>query len=231
MTVDGKGPTKHQLKSNATRTALLDAAGEVFARDGYERAQIDEIAKLSGRTRGAVYSQYRTKEQLFFALQERRIQAAGEMMRANIDKHPGDVKQSLEELKQFYAELVDPDSDILSLELKLYAVRNPDCREAWRARYANLYSPNDDGQEFEEAFGVTNESGRSQIRSRMLALSAVKSGLVLAMRFMPKELSPEETSLLLKEIFEGLFPSIANPKHKQGSSRSKKSQAGSRRKK
>jgi AcrR family transcriptional regulator len=71
-----KPPTKNQLKSEATRTALLQAAEAIFERDGFERAQIDEIAKKSGRTRVAVYAQYKTKEQLFFALQEHRIESA-----------------------------------------------------------------------------------------------------------------------------------------------------------
>jgi hypothetical protein len=63
-----------------------------------------------------------------------------------------------------------------------------------------------DGPEFAEACGISQAVGRSHMESRLLALTALKSGLILAMRFMPEELSPKESRLLLKEIFDGLFP-------------------------
>jgi AcrR family transcriptional regulator len=199
--------SKHQLKSEATRNALLEAAEEIFARDGYERAQIDEIAKLSGRTRGAVYSQYRTKEQLFFALQEQRMNVAAEKLRAAIARHPNDAPQSLADLRELYSDLDHSDAEILDLELKLYAVRNPDCREEWRDHYSKMYAA-DNEREFEEVFGIVEEPNHAHVHSRILALSAVKSGLVLAMRFMPQELPPTQIQMLLKEIFDGLFPPL-----------------------
>lgn len=211
MKTPEKAPTKHQLKSEATRVALLEAAEAIFARDGYERAQIDEIAKQSGRTRGAVYSQYKTKEQLFFALQEQRMLSAADKIRAAVATHPDDVKQSLEDLKTLYADLDHTDLEILDLELKLYAVRNPQCREEWRKRYATFYSANN-AREFETAFGVSEQAGRSRLRNRILALSAVKSGLVLAMRFMPQEFTATQTEMLLKEVFDGLFPESKDAK-------------------
>lgn len=207
MANPAKTRTKHQVKTEATRIALVEAAEMIFARDGYERAQIDEIAKQSGRTRGAVYANYKTKESLFFAVQERRIQLAAEKMLKAIARHPHDPAQSLRDLKNVYAELDDTDGDILDLELKLYAVRNPDCREAWRERYASLYTQGRDF-EFAATFGVADERGRSQVYNRMLGLAAIKSGLVLAMRFMPQELSPKQTALVLKEVFDGLFPTV-----------------------
>lgn len=196
-------PTKHQLKSEATRSALLKAAEEIFARDGYERAQIDEIGKLSGRTRGAVYAQYKTKEQLFFALQEQRIDSAGKKMTAALAKLPR-ADQRLNALRELYSDLRDSDAAVLDLELKLYAVRNTASREDWREHYERMFQL--DTPKFAEAFAIAEEPGRSHLRSRLLALSALKSGLILAMRFMPEEFTPKETKLLLKEIFDGLFP-------------------------
>lgn len=213
-----KPPTKHQLKSEATRTALLKAAEEIFARDGYERAQIDEIAKLSGRTRGAVYSQYKTKEQLFFALQEQRIETAGKTMEAALAKHPTSAEDRLAALRDFYSDLRDADTAVLDLELKLYAMRNPGSREEWRDHYARIFQL--DTPRFSETFGVSEGAGHSHIRSRLLALTAIKSGLILAARFMPEDFTQKEIKLLLKEIFDGLFPSAQS-----GKSRSPKAHA------
>ena len=59
---------KHQQKSEATRRKLIDAALRIFARDGFEAARLEDIAKESGHTRGAFYANFDTKEDLFLAL-------------------------------------------------------------------------------------------------------------------------------------------------------------------
>jgi AcrR family transcriptional regulator len=47
-----------------TRQRLLDAAAEVFAEKGYERAGVQEIARRAGLTTGAIYSRFSGKAQL-----------------------------------------------------------------------------------------------------------------------------------------------------------------------
>jgi AcrR family transcriptional regulator len=66
------GLTKHQVKTEATLRSVLDASERVFVRDGYERAQIETIAAEAGRTKGAIYAHFRSKEDIFFALLERK---------------------------------------------------------------------------------------------------------------------------------------------------------------
>ncbi|MFO1050735.1 MAG: TetR/AcrR family transcriptional regulator [Planctomycetota bacterium] len=46
---------------------LVAAAVAEFARAGYARASVDGIARAAGLTKGAVYSRFSTKEELFFA--------------------------------------------------------------------------------------------------------------------------------------------------------------------
>ena len=204
-----KPPSKHQLKSDATRAALMQAAESIFARDGYERAQIDEIAKKSGRTRGAVYAQYKTKEQLFFALQEQRIESAVMEVRAlvaSIDEN--DSASRLEALRQYYAELRDEQGAILDLELKLYALRHPESADEWRNRYVHSFSVG----RFDSQFQVPHQPGTSLIASRVMALAALKSGLLLSSFFLPDVFTRKETKLLLLEVFDGLFPQL--PRHR-----------------
>lgn len=69
------GLNKHQVKTEATLRSVLDASERVFVRDGYERAQIETIAAEAGRTKGAIYAHFRSKEDIFFALLERKAQA------------------------------------------------------------------------------------------------------------------------------------------------------------
>jgi AcrR family transcriptional regulator len=52
------------IQGDDTRERLLDAAAEVFAERGYERAGVAEIARRAGLTTGAIYSRYAGKAEL-----------------------------------------------------------------------------------------------------------------------------------------------------------------------
>jgi AcrR family transcriptional regulator len=51
-----------------TRARLVAAAAEVFAESGLDGASVEAICERAGFTRGAFYSNFATKEELFFAL-------------------------------------------------------------------------------------------------------------------------------------------------------------------
>ncbi|MFP3464944.1 TetR family transcriptional regulator [Leifsonia sp. SIMBA_070] len=63
-------PTE-SARRQRTRARLLDAAFEVFAEHGVRAASVETIAEAAGFTRGAFYSNFSSKEELFFALMER----------------------------------------------------------------------------------------------------------------------------------------------------------------
>ena len=60
-------------RPEATRAELLDAAAEVFARRGYHAATVDEIAARAGLSKGSVYWTFASKEELFLALLDERV--------------------------------------------------------------------------------------------------------------------------------------------------------------
>jgi AcrR family transcriptional regulator len=51
----------------STRDRLLAAAVEVFVEQGYEGARLQDIARAAGLTTGAVYANFRGKDDLLFA--------------------------------------------------------------------------------------------------------------------------------------------------------------------
>lgn len=55
------------------RERLLDAAAEVFADRGYRATKVDDIAAAAGLTKGAVYWNFPSKEAVFSALIEERV--------------------------------------------------------------------------------------------------------------------------------------------------------------
>jgi AcrR family transcriptional regulator len=60
-------------KRARTRAALLDAAARVFVERGFQGASVEVIAAEAGFTRGAFYSNFSTKEELFAELLQDRV--------------------------------------------------------------------------------------------------------------------------------------------------------------
>ena len=57
----------------ATREALIDAAEQVFRREGVTRTSLAEVAAAAGVTRGAIYWHFRDKAELLDAMCERTL--------------------------------------------------------------------------------------------------------------------------------------------------------------
>jgi AcrR family transcriptional regulator len=58
-----------------TRAALLDAGAAVFVERGFAGSSVEAIAARAGFTRGAFYSNFRSKEELFAELLQQRVYA------------------------------------------------------------------------------------------------------------------------------------------------------------
>ncbi|KZS64270.1 TetR/AcrR family transcriptional regulator [Mycobacterium ostraviense] len=113
-----------------TRNLLLDAAEELFARRGLFGAALEDIAGAAGYTRGAIYSHFGAKEELFLAVIERQRQRFLEGFTETIESFHrlGDV--DLDELANRWRELSsDTDRAALGYEFTLFLLRNPQARE------------------------------------------------------------------------------------------------------
>jgi TetR/AcrR family acrAB operon transcriptional repressor len=71
MRVDGLEDRKG-TKRDRTRARLIEAAAAVIGAKGFDRASLEEIAAHAGMTRGAVYGNFKDKDELFLALIETR---------------------------------------------------------------------------------------------------------------------------------------------------------------
>ena len=61
-------------RKKRTRDELLDAAYAMFTQRGFHATSLDLVAAEAGYTKGAVYSNFASKEDLFFAVYEREIE-------------------------------------------------------------------------------------------------------------------------------------------------------------
>jgi AcrR family transcriptional regulator len=57
-------------KRDRTRAALLEAARAIVREEGYERTTLAKVAERAGMTTGAIYGNFRNRDELFVALGE-----------------------------------------------------------------------------------------------------------------------------------------------------------------
>jgi AcrR family transcriptional regulator len=114
-----------QQRAHATREQLVDAAREIFARDGFELARLEDIAAAAGKTRGAFYAHFRDKEDVFFAIFEENMARDQERITPSLTAATT-REERVEVLVQHLATLLnDRRRMLLSLEFKAYAIRHP----------------------------------------------------------------------------------------------------------
>jgi len=63
--------TREESKE-VTRLRLIEAAERLFIRRGFDDASVDEISEMAGYSRGAFYSNFENKEQVFLAVIDQR---------------------------------------------------------------------------------------------------------------------------------------------------------------
>jgi len=73
-TSGGRGrPRASERTPEATRAQLIDAATKVFAEQGYHAATVDQMVGEAGLSKGTFYWHFESKDELFGALLEERI--------------------------------------------------------------------------------------------------------------------------------------------------------------
>jgi AcrR family transcriptional regulator len=119
-------PTRAQ-----TRQRVLDAATAAFEAHGFDKASLDGIAGRAGLTKGAVYSSFRTKEELFVAVMNRQIE---ERVRRATDA-VGQVTARADAAHAIAAAVTaatyrDPGWHVAFLEFWVKAMRTPALRQS-----------------------------------------------------------------------------------------------------
>ncbi|MCC8391617.1 TetR/AcrR family transcriptional regulator [Paraburkholderia sp. MMS20-SJTR3] len=115
--------TREQSKDQ-TRARLLDAAQTTFMKKGFVAASVEDIAAAAGYTRGAFYSNFRSKSELFLELLRRDHEAMQAGLRAIFDSAATPEEMQARVL-QYYSTLHRQNKCfLLWAEAKLLAVRD-----------------------------------------------------------------------------------------------------------
>jgi AcrR family transcriptional regulator len=125
-------PARHSRpRRDDVRRRLLDAALHVFADTGFDAASIDQVAAAAGFTKGAVYSNFASKDELFFALMDQQVTARIAVSRQVLQAHPaGDPGEALARIGDQLTEAFGQDRDwqLLFLDYWRRAVRDEQVR-------------------------------------------------------------------------------------------------------
>jgi AcrR family transcriptional regulator len=119
-----------------TRRALLDAAARLFAERGVSGASVDAIAEAAGRTSGALYDHFGSKEGLLFALLEGWVDDVAAVVSAELVT----AASLAERMAAVWRNVSSPavgDGRWLALEHELwsYAARHESARQHLAQRY------------------------------------------------------------------------------------------------
>jgi AcrR family transcriptional regulator len=203
-----KLPNKNELRTKETRDLLLRSAETIFVRDGYEGAELGEIASLAGRTKGAIYAHFKNKEDLFIALFSERMTLHANRMREKLAESTT-MEQNLKIFREFYVgTLEDKSWSLLLLEFKLFAIRHPESKERLQKVHKELLPQAHKEEEFTKVFGSSGQSKAALSRAAAVAtLGPILSALAVEAQFEP-ELLDEHT---LKKVVTRFFDALLTP--------------------
>jgi AcrR family transcriptional regulator len=201
----GSTDNKHQARTKETQARILDAAQTLFADQGFEKTQLEEVAARAGYTRGAIYAHYSSKEDLFLALMEQRVYSKFGSLLIDLENE-SDLKKRQSLFKQWLTrQIADRSWGTLTLEFKLYALRRPSSREKLQHLYQFVLK--DAGKDLVELlFGKgLSRATRAAVERRLSVVGAVLSALVLESHFKPHLFPDNQMKALAEELVESLL--------------------------
>jgi AcrR family transcriptional regulator len=186
-----------------TRGCLVEAAAKVFTRRGYDKASLDEVAEEAGFTKGAVYSNFKGKEELFLATIDahfdERLQSIKRVMQEEPDEQGTAHAAGMDFMNKLNA---DPEYFALFFEFWAYAQRNPSVKkkflprvQRFRAALAELFEAKSDA-------GLELPIPSEQLASMLIAMAA---GVTMERELDPKSVPDDMYARMLQFFFRGML--------------------------
>jgi AcrR family transcriptional regulator len=199
-----KQPKKRSRPTRAqTRARLLQAASEVFAERGYDRASLDDVAAAAGLTKGAVYSSFAGKDELFYALMAERIGERLALVAEAVDRQSTPDSMT-SDAGSGLVELISSQADwhLLFIEFWARAVRDPSRREGFaRHRRAAREVIARFLEQQAAQVGVDLPAPADQLAVAVLALS---NGIAIEHLADPENIDPSTFGAILGLLLQGL---------------------------
>jgi AcrR family transcriptional regulator len=187
-----------------TRAQLCSAADRLFEQQGYAATTLAQIAEEAGLTKGAVYSNFASKEELFLEMLEH-----GEFLVSGDFSMFGDQSRTLAERFRTFGQVLARDDDVslqrraTQLELRGVALRNPHARAAF-AQMLRAFADQAGGA-LEDAVSQSKMQLRVPARAAVLIWSALAVELPNIRALLPEIITEEvfgEATRILACLFE-----------------------------
>lgn len=198
-------PARTRPTRGEVRDRILDAALEVFAAEGFAGATIDAIGQAAGFTKGAVYSNFGSKDELFLALLDRQFELRGELIATAFDRGGGDTAATAEALSRVMLDSIRDHTDyhIVFIEYWLRAVRDPELRQRLIARRSAAV---------DEALHIVENAGAAPSSPDLSGLAqlvvTVTAGIAMEEVLRPGAVPPEMFARLIAALLESV-PAVA----------------------
>lgn len=195
-------PPRTRPTRGEVRDRILDAASKVFAAEGFAGATIDAIGQAAGFTKGAVYSNFASKDELFLALLDREVELGGEQIATALESED-DTAAAAQALSRSVLDSVHGHADyyVLFVEYWLRAVRDPELRERLIARRRAAAA--DQADNFVGS-AATVTSGR-QLADLAQLVVTINLGIAMEEVLRPGTIDPD----LLAHLITALLESVA----------------------
>jgi AcrR family transcriptional regulator len=200
--------TREQSRDQ-TRQRLLDAAQSIFLSKGFVAASVEDIAEQAGYTRGAFYSNFSSKSELFLQLLKRDHENVMVDMRAIFEAGESRSQMEARVLDYYSKHFRENDCFLLWMEGKLQAARDPDFRVGFVACLRELRAATTEYiRQFSAQFGTPLPLPAEQLAVGLLALS---DGMQFSVAFDPQAVTPEMTEAVLAGFFRRVVFGDAKP--------------------
>jgi AcrR family transcriptional regulator len=187
-----------------TRQHLLDAAAIVFARNGFHGSTLDEVAATAGFSKGAVYSNFKSKDDLFVALLDDRVERQFAVVSEVLDTGSHDAAEQFPRIREIFRSDMFWSDDFLTLwlEFVLYARRNPEAQRKLAASAERSHARVQELIEHEyAAVGVTPSYPTGDLAEISLALF---NGLGLDRLVNPSAVTDEMLDTTLTFLYDAM---------------------------
>ena len=109
------------------REKIIDSAVECFARTGFDKTKMDEIANASEVSKGTLYLYFKSKEDLFYGICESSLKKVKEQLNGMLGTRENLVSDA-QRFYDYFQKGVNPYHTLVVLEMSLMAMRNPRVR-------------------------------------------------------------------------------------------------------
>ena len=131
-------PTRAQRQAQ-TRQELVDAAERLFTAQGFHATSLDAVAAEAGFKKGAVYSNFASKEDLFFAVYERRVDVRVAEVERTLEAAPT-PRDGIERIIPGNGDRPQANDGWMAVFFEFWAhvLRHPELRERFAAQHRRI---------------------------------------------------------------------------------------------